>query len=344
MNYLYPWRSSTSTYQRPTGWGTNSKGVEGEEEAFTKVKRLVLGHVGVSPNAVNDFQITFRSQIATYTDPSGDNQEIDLKGLGNKDPNIKKVLNTYYDIVPGARKDMLYAHVFVGSKGNQTGKSTLQRKTDALQNLPKNFDYSKHIPSVLAKQSSAKDRREISRRFLFVENFLGKWKEKINERGNAKQEELNNSDLPDNQALRLRKELQELMTLQNQLESIDLYALSRALEHIPVGRLNQVTLDEIVEKLQKTVLADIKPKKWLGTKKDNHSQADIEYAKDVAGMLYRERKSYFDYCNKAFDEMKREGPADIFLREAIRFAASQGEYTAEGFKESILLNDMSDDL
>ena len=341
MNSLFNW-SSGNEYRRPTAWGTIAEPVKGEEAAFREVKRLVLSHVKVSPNSVNDFQISPRSQIATYTDPSGRSEEIDLPGI--EDPRIQEALAAFYEITPGAKIQMRCAQVIAGSKGNQSGYKTLRRTTSALNNLPTDFDYSKHIPSVLAKESSVKNRREISRRFLFVENFLGKWKEKINERGKAKQKELNNPALPDRQALKLRKELQELNKIQSQLENIDMYALSRALEQIPVGRLNRVTLDEIAEKLQQAVLEDIKPKKWLGAKRAEHSEADIEYAKDVAGMLYCERKSYFDYCNKVFDDTKREGPADIFLREAIRFAASQGEYTAEGFKESILLNDMSDDL
>ena len=320
--------------------GTYTKGVEGEAEAFYEAEKLLLEHVGMNPLNVEDLHIYFRSQTATYTNPTtGQREEIDLRSIS--DERVIAALNKYYDIHPRAREDMKYARVYSHCKGNQSGSDTLQRTTEALQKLPQGIS---NVPRALAIQSSKEARVLVSKRMHFVEYFLGKWKEKIEERKATKQEELKVPTLSDTAAGKLRKELEELYILSDNLEKIDLYALSQALGFYPLGHVNQVTLEQIAKHLEEAVLSDIKPTKWRGLRSADHSPADIEYAKDVAGMLYRDRASYFKYCQKAFGRAKKENVSDIVLREAIQFAGMDGEYSAEGFKESVLLQGMSDGL
>ncbi|MDN3505966.1 MAG: hypothetical protein P0S96_01910 [Simkaniaceae bacterium] len=337
--------AGSNPYQQPTGWGTFTEGASGQKEAFAAVEKGVLRHMGVSARSVRDFQIQNRSQTATFTHPSTKAiVEVDLPAI--QDPSIQAALKKYYDVFPGARKNMSYAIVAPNCKGDLGGKKALVRTTTALQNLRADLDFETHIPAVLASKSSPKERLRYSRRFIFAQAFLNKWNEGIAEKFKEKQTQLKDPALPDAQANQLRKELGELRRLNEKLKEIDLYALSKALEHIPEERVNPVTLDALVEDIEKAVLEDVKPKKFFGLSKANHSEADKLYARQVAGMAVRGRKEFFAYCKRVFGYRVQESVTDNFMREALVFASMDPatEYTAEGFKNSVLLRGMSPEL
>lgn len=330
-------------YRKNTGYSF-SKGEAGEAKAYTNVRNLILSHLGVDPSKVDDFRFSFRSQTASFTDPvSGDLQSVNLPGI--KDQNIQKALEKYYNI-SGAKKWLSGAHVIANSKGDEGGTAPLQRNTKALTNLPKEIkNQDVRIGKKLLALDTPQQRNEMARRFIFFNHFRSEWLKKIKEKIETREQAIKSPTLSDKQMLRLKKELQDLKHLQSEIESIDLFAMQHVLESFPVEKVNQATLDEMAEEVKKRVLASIKPRQWMGMRAASHSQKDHEYASDVAGMLYLDRHSYYKFCQNQKIKRKREGVADLFLREAIQFAKSpEGKYTPEGFEDSCHLNSMNDDL
>jgi|GEM_PF-3562954 len=334
---------STSNYQRPDGFGGIATPEGGEKAAFQAVKKAALARCGVSPRGVNDFNICITSRTGYFTNPgTGNTEEVDLLAPGCKD-----AFDGYTRIVPGARNLMNYWSVSSGCKGDQGGNSSLRKSTSSLIDLPRDIDFDSKIPKLLARHSSSDERHKVARSFVFVEAYLSKFREKVDGLIESKQKELKDSSLPDSQANRLQKELKELRALKGKLESVDLFAISTVLEHLPAGHANTQVLASKEEEVRKAVLDRIKPnlKQRIFGKKP--TQLELEYANDVAGMLYQGRKSYYDYAEKMFGgRPKQEHVSDIFLREARVFGSMNPyeEYGAEGFIDSVLLQDMSDDL
>jgi len=334
---------SSSNYQRPDGFGGIATPEGGEKAAFQAVKKAALARCGVSPHGVNDFNISIASRTGYFTNPAtGNTEEVDLLA-----PDCKDAFDRYTRIVPGARNLMNYWSVSSGCKGDQGGNSSLRKSTSSLSALPRDIDFDAKIPEVLARHSSAAERHKVARSFVFVEAYLSKFRGKVDELIESKQKELKGSSLPDIQANRLQKELKDLRKLKRELDSVDLFAISTVLKHLPAGHANTQVLANKEEEVRKAVLDRIKPnlKQRIFGKKP--TQLELEYANDVAGMLYQGRKSYYEYAEKMFGgRPKQEHVSDIFLREARIFGVMNPdeEYGAEGFRDSVLLQDMSDDL
>lgn len=329
-------------YFRNDGRLTPSKGRPGEAAAYKKARDLILSHQGVDPTKVDDFDIDFRSQIATYTDPTTQQTEsVDLPSIDNSE--IQTALSHYYKTARAIRWQK-YAEVIPHSKGDNRNKEALVRNTNALKKLTIEKP-EEHIAQRLLRLQSPEERNAMSRRFFFFDHFRAKCLEKIKEKVDSRKERLKNPTLPDAQAIKCQKEHEKLSKLYEEIDSIDLFAIYNVLERIPMQKVNSLALDEIAEELQKHILSKIKPTKFFGVMKASHSYADVEYAKDVAGLLYLDRGSYYKYCEKNQIERKREGSIDVFIREALKFAvSSEGKYSADGFQDSILLYEFSDDL
>jgi len=332
---------STSNYSRQNRYGEDVPLERGEERAFQAVKTAALAHCK-APRGVSDFNIDYMSQTGFFTDPkTGNTEEIDLLAT----PELEAAFNKYIKIVPGARDLLCYQTVLGNCKGDQSGRASLRKTSTALGSLPSKLDFDAGIPHILAGLPSAKERLDMARRFIFVENYLDKAKEKVGELIDHKKKELeDNPTIPDKQASTLRKELKELNAFQKQLESVDMYALAKILSHMPAGKPNRQVLGQLANKIRDAVLNDIKSKKLIFKSPDAN---EISYAQDVAGMLYQGRKSYYGYAEKVFGgRPKKEHVSDIVLRGALSFAAMDPneEYTAEEFKNSALLQGMSDDL
>ncbi len=350
----------TEHYARNTVKGSRlGNGTSDEVESFIQVRELLLDREikqGVissgDQNTIEDFSITYGAKVATYTNPrNGERAVIDLTEI--EDASIQDAINDYYK-KSGGEKWLRGKSLIALNKGNQSGAATLKRDTNELNALPNNLEdgFERKLPFALTKYPNQSNRIVISRRFLFVEYFLRKWTERLREKIETKKREAKDRPLDSSDLVRLRKEIRQLETLTKELKSIDMYALSMVLTHYPLGkRPTEQMLDEIAVVLKDRIRSDIGKKSWIGNKlepgivKKLREQSEQEYIKDVMGMLYADRESYFSFCNRYAFPKKREGAVDVILREAVTFAITQGaDYTAEGFKKSSLLHGFSSSL
>ncbi len=319
-----------------------------EREAYGKVFELVLQHEIYSgklnpgdPDSIDDFNIP-SSLYATYTNPgTGNEQGIDL--LAIEDMEVRTVVDSYFKIAGMSRVcPLIRPH----SKGNHSGPLPLNKKFDpVLMKLPNNLEHTfqKLLPQKLLELPSPAQRNVFSRRLLFIEYFYSQLCEKIATKLMKRELALKEPG-NDRQKKALLNEIQKLKGLREKLNNFDFYAISKALITFPIEYICSVDLDVLAEKLKNQVETEILDNQsWWEHKRLNPIQ--IEYAQDVAGMLYIDRGKYFKYCTKVYrnSEKKNEGAVDIFMREAIQFANGK-EYSAEGFKKSSLLYDFGEEL
>lgn len=318
-------------------------------EAFADLRESILGQA-VANNVIydgadadiDDFTVSSSGE-ATYTHPTeGIQIRVRLKEL---EGDAKTSFDNYYE-VSNAKVWMHDEEKVSTSTGRSVrGEIALDRKTDSLKKLPNDWETSfKEVGQSLAQWPSVSSRKLVSDRFLFVKHFHSQVKAKITSLLDAKKEELKQARVV-RAANAIQKEIARLNQLSAQLEGLDIYALSKALSLCPKQFTTAKNLVETAEAIEKSVIEDIQQankrslpiprrKGFKFHKKYQPTEADREYAKDVAGLIYT-FGGYSKYCKRQGIESKRENLADVFLHAAIAFTKDpDGDYTGREFKNS----------
>ncbi len=321
-----------------------------EAEAFISVRELLLDREirkGVisagDQNQIEDFWISFDSQAASYMNPqTGNTQSINLPAIA--DPAVQRAIQFYYEKA-GAKNWQKGFFIGPHSKGNLIGPKSLERKTKDLQTLPSKLNnevFKTILPKALAKHPGPQARNVVTRSFLFAEKYTRDFIAKGEEKLEAKQKAVS---VAKNETERkaLRKDIQHLSQLINELKYFDGYALTKILSTLPIGPIWESDLQDIADKLAKEIRQDIRARKgWFASKELDKEEE--EYVQDVVSMLFVERGAYFRYCDKYHLSTKRENVVDVIIRAAVHFGTSEIEYTGEDFKHSVLLDEFSPEL
>lgn len=335
--------------------------------------------------AIKDFRISSETWCFTYTNPTKHVREaIDLWAIeedATELSQVKAALQQLRNSWPACSTQDRKAYV-AHSQRNQTGLRPLVKNLNdvPLQKISHNISYAieKLLPTALAKISAQNPKqtafiRDIfTRRLLFVEQFYTKWTSQIKATIQVKTEKLESSSLDPQLRRKLRCEIEEVQLLEQELRKLDIYAICKVLMAYPafgissyaeqvqlVGHIqNEVSrellgLAEIEWKQQASLFEKFKDITSLGEKR-TLSKCHAYYANEVALCAILNREDYRVYCTDKKLSMREEGLADLFIREAIRFAEmlpdDSGKYTpgteymAEGIQKSVFLKEMGDEL
>ena len=268
-------------------------------------------------------------------------------------------------------------------KGNLKGKGTLQRSTNATKALPSNFkDVSKMmLPRFLFGQPEGHC-DVITRRHHFVEYITSKLILKIDERikkveGNSAQiKQAQQTPETTRIQAQLNATLKGLKARKEAFEKMDGYALVMGLCTHPGSGHSSDDLDNAADFLGDLIRKELlgitqngldaqkgtfdKLKFWKSSPKAKLEPADEAYIQDVKGMLHTGRiqdekgmlytsrseyfrAEYFKHCQKNRLEQKKEGLEDIFIREAVKFAAGPN-YKPDTLVDSLIFDGVSEDM
>lgn len=349
------------------------KGSEEEVDAFIKVRNLLLQKEKDNKKLTGDlneikFRITFGTLQAIYWHPNNPAISGNIDLLGVEDPVIAEALQVYF-AEANVEPEEDYP-IEANSKGDKFGGPPLAKdaKDVPLQKLSITLDqtFEKLLPEFLSKlppQFGSAEKQVITRRFHFVEYFHTKMNETITAKIAARSQALN---VPGNNAEALQSEINKLQALQEELKSLDIYALFKLLSLYPIVPMQAKDKEAFAKHLfeqvskeikvnvesdwqqQAGVLAKVKDKLPFASKRQL-TEAHLGYARDIAGMVYLDREGYFSHCRQNKLKTKKEGIADLFLREALKFSMHQvqgpgEEFKAEDFQKCIFLNKMGDAL
>lgn len=355
------------------------KGSKAEVDAYIKLRNLLLvrerGNNKSLPVDLSGIKcnITFGTQQFSYWDPNNPaiSGNICLLGAGLEDPAIQNAVQEYFAAAGAAPWQQDYS-IEANSKGAKNGRPPLVKDaTDTtLQNLTAPWTWGQifdtFLPEFLSKLPPGvgpAEKQIIARRFISAEHDHTKKKEELTAKIAAREQA---KTVPGNNVQLLESEITQLKALLEELNNLDLYALFKVLSLYPAGPMHagdkeafanyvfeQVT-KEILEKVesdwqqQAGTLAKFR-EKFPGASKRKLTEAQIAYARDIAGMVYLDREGYFNHCRQNNLKTKREGIADVFLREALKFSMHRDrtpgeEFKAEDFQKCIFLNKMGDAL
>ncbi|NGX39507.1 MAG: hypothetical protein KR126chlam1_00836 [Chlamydiae bacterium] len=332
----------------------------------------------LDPNRFNEIRIT--------------NIDFALKNITLKDPQTKKEytfhlmrptsneVETKYtalnDAISGTRKNFFGngPTYQINSKGNVFGKEPLKKgKSEVLRAFVKNFKQtaSEDLSNAMMKSPNADVRKTLLRRHTFADFFCGKLLGKIREMIRQRESQLRQPSEGETQRSMdlIEKDLKQLTKLRDELQKLDIYALTKVLSHYPVeegfsiqqlkavaGEVREEVTHEMTEK--KNALhrkkRSLRSKIWNAgkdliltpprlslNKKDKEENA---YIKDLETMFFLSRPQYVNFCRENMLMVKKEGVTDLFLREAIAFGKTSpgsDDYRVDGFKESILFEGLS---
>jgi len=332
---------------------------------------------------IKDFLFHSITWTATYTNPTTHAREvIDLwaveDSVKGQEAEVKAALIHLRNSWPACSKQDREAYV-AHSQRNESGLRSLVKNPndEPLKNLSHDVKHAIEnlLPDTLARiniqdpKQRATVRDVFTRRLLFVEQFYSKWTSKIEAAIQAKTQELAAPGLDPQIARVLQGELGELQRLQEELKNLDIYAICKVLLTYPAGgNLSMAELMRLVDRLQQEVskeLLEHVEAEWqknagtLAKVRDKLPRADkrtlsagqAKYAREVALGAILNREDYHQYCTEKKIPKRREGIADLFIREAITFGETlpndegkyepETEYMAEGIQNSVLLKDIS---
>jgi len=354
-----------------------------DQEAFFNVRDRFLCERGLGDHLdeIKDFAIPdYSKRVASYTNPlSGEKEYIHLFPEEIKDPETRAAVAVLYERAEAFYgKDNISKYHFAHfSKGDRLGKRSIDRSTIRLKGfyseVQKENNQARYVPTPLESLAKEKllpatlddikdeaQRKRILRRHLFADFFTKKTKGVVEKKITDKQVEYDGlleqgpADNAGNlRAITLKKELDSLRKLKEKLDRLDTYALSRAICFPRAGHW-QRDLDGASEKLEAQVLEDLQShadenykKKFRIRRREADRQLteqDKAYAKDVAGMLYRNRGKYMTYCAEQDMPMKKESLADLIFGEVLAFEKAGGDYRSDGLKNGVLLRDFPESL
>ncbi|MBS0629827.1 MAG: hypothetical protein JSS30_06350 [Verrucomicrobia bacterium] len=328
-------------------------------EYFLK-REVALGRIDAAHlNVIEDFSFPSDTLVATYTNPkTGFQEHISMRDV--KEAN--DVLQPFLEKSAKVQREMgisLLPHC----KGNNSdrAKESLQKNNDkalSALTLTEQEAFDKLLPQTLAHlpphlQAEPGIKAIITRRVLFIEFYqkrlIDTLKGKIADREQALQGPINDQMV----ANKIHQEIQHLKGLLDKVEKLDKYALYHALVAHPVGPEDR---NAAANKLYEQVKADIAGHTGFTFSKLNPfskgskpTEVQNEYALDVAALLFTDARSNLDFSRQTQRPLKRERLEDVFMREAIKFAmhvdATPGnEFQAEGFQNTIFLNEMKEGL
>lgn len=171
---------------------------------------------------------------------------------------------------------------------------------------------------------------------------------KLNEIDGQYRAELRKSPPDQDRVKQLEQEVQHLRGLVHNIHRLNIYQLTKELSHYPLDDFwlqDLAPVRVLVQALEADIRSKIADHKGKGQKlkelihistKQDLSEDEIGYILDVVGMLYTTRWDYQDYCQQNHMPMKKEGIADILLREAVAYTQDEDAYDGEGFALSTL--------
>lgn len=304
---------------------------------------------------VKGFRVNFTKQLITFEIP-GIKERV-VYGFEDLNDGIKP-LN--YLISKANREKYYHAPTpmlgTIKGKGNPHGLDPLQRKTAAANKLTKSFDEARTtlLPQMLAKlPDDPAYRQKIVKRLEHAEFLNYRMLAKVESTIEQKNQVLGQlragpQDRAGPQIARLNAEIEELTGLRQKFERLDVYALTMALIHLPVGKYNSDQLNQATGALLQNVEEDLLAntpgaglKARLLRKEKTLDEADRAYAKSVAGLLHKTRGEYNSYCRKQNLRGEKEGLEDVILREAVRFAdGGKHSFSEKKFEGSGVLEAM----
>lgn len=325
-------------------------------EMYLGIREAVLDQEGGDIETVKDFNIDFNSRTAKYTDSNtGSLKTVDLFEL--QDPIAQTYIDDFFAL---AEKRLPISKCEKGSKGRVNGPQPFEKKTDDFKKKMSRFATFDGCSSLLvSKLVEVKDpvkRVEIAQRFVHLETQQKQLVKDIESKITRRNKRLKNRsktirdaskpktvrDQAQREFNQISKELRQWNTALERLQSVDLFALAYAAAEMPLAseiilpedrnELADKIIKEVPQKLHSRGLAE----KVIGTFKSTEhtpTEEELAEAKDVAGLLFQDRWSYYDYCDRVKIPQKKEGVEDVLLRSALnrRNRKARTDGLADGF-------------
>lgn len=144
------------------------------------------------------------------------------------------------------------------------------------------------------------------------------------------------------QAIGLKKKIEHLSSLEQELHHFDLYPIAVALRHMPEDPVDPLFIQNQLEPAMKEEMErELTPESnWTHKlpmrKPPEIDVKDREFIGGALSLLHHDRLSQIDYWERGHSRAKREMLAHLLVREATRYARDPGGYTEEMLVESVL--------